>query len=248
MEQKMKVTVVGCFGAYPPPNGATSGYLVEDNGTKVLLDCGSGIIACLQNYIRLDQLDAVVFSHYHRDHCADLECMQYAVLIDTLLGKRKRPLEMWGGKDAGDVPCLDFDQCCIGERYTEHVPFTIGKLRFTSQANKHDIPSYCIKVEDSKSGCVVYSGDTGYYEGFADFARAADCLICECSLYAKQRGQIEGHLSAPEAGEIAATANVRSLILTHLPHYGERDSLIKEAGTAYSGKISLAYSGMMLEI
>ena len=49
----MKITVIGCYGAYPELNGATAGYLVESKNTKVLLDCGSGVIAKLQNYIQL---------------------------------------------------------------------------------------------------------------------------------------------------------------------------------------------------
>jgi ribonuclease BN (tRNA processing enzyme) len=247
-ECSMKLVVVGCFGAYPPRNGATSGYLVEDHTTKVLLDCGSGVIANLQNYINLNELDAVVFSHYHRDHCADLECMQYATMIDMQLGKRKRPLVMWGNEDAGVVPSLDYEKYCIGMRYVEHVPFTIGGLRFTTQANKHDIPSFSIKVEDSQGGCIVYSGDTEYYDRFCDFTEGADWLLCECSLYSDQRGQVEGHLCAAEVGQIAAKAKVRNLMLTHLPNYGDRESLIKEAGAIYGGKIVLAYPGIVLKI
>lgn len=243
----MKVTVIGCFGAFPPQNGATSGYLVEDQTTKVLLDCGSGVIAKLQNYINLYELDAVVFSHYHRDHCADLECMQHAAMIDAMLGKRDAALIMWGNEDPDNVPKLDYKDYCTGRKYVEHEPFYIGRLRFTSQANRHDIPSYSIKVEDSQGGCIVYSGDTGYYDRFCSFADSADWLICECSLYTEQKGKVAGHLCADEVGLIAAKASVKNLALTHLPHYGDRDSLVSEAGARFAGRIVLAHPGMVLE-
>ena len=244
----MKITVVGCFGAYPPPNGATSGYLLEDHDTKVLLDCGSGVIANLQNYIRLAELDAVVFSHYHRDHCADLECMQYAVMLDLLLEKRQSPLVMWGNADTGSAFSLDYEGYCIGMTYAEHTPFVIGELRFTAQANEHDIPSFSLRIENAAGSCVVYSGDTGYYDRLCDFAAGADWLICECSLYSHQKGQVEGHLCASETGQIAAKANVNNLLLTHLPHYGDREELVKEAGVIYPGHIALARSGMVLTL
>ena len=45
----MKITIIGCRGAYPEQNQATSGYLIETSKTKVLLDCGSGVLSKVQN-------------------------------------------------------------------------------------------------------------------------------------------------------------------------------------------------------
>lgn len=243
----MKVTVIGCFGAYPPQNGATSGYLVEHQDTKVLLDCGSGVLAKLQNYISLNELDGVVFSHYHRDHCADLECLQFAAMIDTKLGKRSSILIMRGNEDTENAPELGYKEYCKGLKYAAGEEFCIGQLRFIAQANQHDIPSFSIKVEDSHGGCIVYSGDTGYYEHFCSFARGADWLICECSLYTEQKGMVAGHLCADEVGMIAAKAKVKNLLLTHLPHYGNLSLLVNEAGVKFTGPIVLAKSGMVLD-
>ena len=88
----MKITIIGCDGAYPRVNGATSAYLIEDKKTKILLDCGSGSIARLQNHINLSELNGVIISHYHRDHYADLECMHFQRCLILLVKQEKNHL------------------------------------------------------------------------------------------------------------------------------------------------------------
>jgi len=68
----MKLTVVGHWGAYPGPGGASSGYLLEENNESLLLDCGSGVLAKLYEYTDISQLNNVVLSHYHSDHIASI--------------------------------------------------------------------------------------------------------------------------------------------------------------------------------
>lgn len=41
----MKVTVIGCWGGYPAAKEASSGYLLEHDGYKILMDCGSGVLS-----------------------------------------------------------------------------------------------------------------------------------------------------------------------------------------------------------
>ncbi|MCX8046397.1 MAG: MBL fold metallo-hydrolase, partial [Anoxybacillus gonensis] len=43
----MKVTVIGYWGAFPKKNEATSCYLFEHDGFRLLVDCGSGALAQL---------------------------------------------------------------------------------------------------------------------------------------------------------------------------------------------------------
>lgn len=63
----MKMTVVGFWGGFPEAGEATSGYLFEHDGFRLLVDCGSGVLAQLQKYITPSHIDAVVLSHYHHD-------------------------------------------------------------------------------------------------------------------------------------------------------------------------------------
>lgn len=241
----MKLTIIGCHGAYPVKNGATSGYLLEEGNTRVLLDCGSGVLSRLQNVIDLKELDGVILTHYHPDHCADLGCLQYAVMLDVLTGRRSKGFAAWG---PGNEEKLSYEQYCQGYSYEQQPHFQIGELEFQVNLNQHEIPSYAIKASGKSEGVLVYSGDTNYYDGLGEFAVKADLLLCEASLYARQKGDVWGHMCSIEAGELAAKAEVSGLCLTHFPHYGEIRNLQLEAETVYKGNIILAEQGMSLDI
>ncbi|MGB8454101.1 MAG: MBL fold metallo-hydrolase [Anaerocolumna sp.] len=233
----MIITIIGCLGAYPLPNGATSGYLIEEGNTQVLLECGSGVLSKLQQQLPLSKLDGVVISHYHPDHCADLGCLQYAVMIETQLSLRTKSFCAWG---PGEVERVTYYEYCKGYSY-EFVPsFEIGTLRFQTCKNLHEINGYAIKVTDSHGKTLVFSGDTGYYEGLAAFAANADCFLCESSFYAGQTGHGKQHLNAEQAGRLTLEAQAKLLVLTHLPHFGDTDQLVVQAGTLFKGEVQLA--------
>lgn len=241
----MKLTIIGCWGAYPTKDGATSGYLIEEGDTKVLLDCGSGVLSQLQKEIDLKELDGVILSHYHPDHCADFGCLQYAVMLDILTGRRTKSFEAWG---PGREEMLQYEDYCKGQSYLEKSQFQIGDLTISLCENHHEIPSFAMKVKGREEAALVYSGDTNYYEELAGFAENVDLLLCESSLYERQRGRVWGHMCSGEAGMLAAKAQPGSLCLTHFPHYGDIQDLQKEAGKIFQGTILLAEQRMSLQI
>ena len=54
------------------PDGACSGYLIEEDDTCLLLDCGNGVFSKLRRFRDYVDVDAVVISHLHADHILDL--------------------------------------------------------------------------------------------------------------------------------------------------------------------------------
>ena len=74
----MQLTVLGRSPARPNPGEACAGYLVEGGGSRILLDVGPGIVAQLLRRNTPDELDAVVISHMHTDHCLDLVTLRYS--------------------------------------------------------------------------------------------------------------------------------------------------------------------------
>ncbi len=69
----MDLTVLGCSGSFgSPAGGACSGYLLRSGQTAIWMDCGNGTFANLQHHIPVEDVDAIVISHLHPDHCVDL--------------------------------------------------------------------------------------------------------------------------------------------------------------------------------
>jgi ribonuclease BN (tRNA processing enzyme) len=68
----VRLTVLGGCGAWPSADQACSGYLVEHDGFRLLIDPGYAILPRLLQGLDADEVDAVLVSHGHPDHCADL--------------------------------------------------------------------------------------------------------------------------------------------------------------------------------
>ncbi len=75
----MRLTVLGKSPSWQDADGACSGYLIEEDGTAILLDCGNGVFSKLRRYRDYTHIDAVVISHLHADHFLDLVPFSYAL-------------------------------------------------------------------------------------------------------------------------------------------------------------------------
>lgn len=241
------LTVIGHWGAYPGPGEATSCYLLQAEGTSVLLDCGSGALSILQEHLSLADIDAVVLSHYHNDHIADLGCLQYAALIDMDLARRRNPLMVYGHGNYAHTDRLSYRHCAIGRTYDRDSRLEIGPFSFSFAPTVHPDPCFAVRVECGTAS-LVYSGDTGPCPELVPFAKGAGLLLCETSLYDEYKGRIFGHMSAGEAGELAKTAGVGSLVATHMPHWGVHDNLLAQAQAAFGGRTLLARKSLRLEL
>ncbi|MFA9555929.1 MBL fold metallo-hydrolase [Evansella sp. AB-rgal1] len=240
----MKVTVIGFWGAYPEQNSATSCYLLEDENTKILLDCGSGAVSQLQNYINLWEIDAVILSHYHHDHVADVGVLTYSRVVDMNLKKIDRPLQIFGHQD--DFPAfqqLGKEPYAKAFPYNDKAPLKIGSFTFNFHKTTHPAPCYAIKVQSADGGTFVYTADTSYDESLLPFIYGVDLLIAETSFYEDQDARPYGHMNSKEAATLAAKGNVNELLLTHLPHFGNHDNLVIESKKYYLGKVRLAATG-----
>ncbi len=75
----MRITVLGKSPSWQDAGGACSGYLVEDGGTTLLLDCGNGVFGKLRQRVDYIDVDAILISHLHADHILDLVPYAYAL-------------------------------------------------------------------------------------------------------------------------------------------------------------------------
>ncbi|MFE8700270.1 MBL fold metallo-hydrolase [Cytobacillus sp. FJAT-54145] len=244
----MKLTTVGFWGGYPKVNEASSGYLLEHDGFNLLIDCGSSVLAKLQNFVQPEELDAVILSHYHPDHIADIGVLQHARLIQGFLGKEMNTLPIYAHSlDQQEFAKLTYKNITQGIAYDPNQTLKVGPFTVQFLLTVHPAPCYAMRFEvDGKS--FVYTADTAYKEEFIGFCQDADLLLCECNFYSNQDGKGAGHMNSFDAGNLATQANVKQLVLTHLPHYGELTNLVNEASQKYAGPISLASFGQSVNL
>ena len=239
----MKVTVVGCFGGYPEKGGATSCYLFEENDYKLVIDIGSGALSLLPNFTQLQEINSVIISHYHHDHIADLGVLQYFKLINQ--GSNGSLLPIYGHSiDQDGFSKLSHTNATEGIAYDPSQKLSIGPFKITFLKTNHPVDCFAMRIETT-TATVVYTADSSYKEEFIPFSQDADLLICDCNFYEQQDGTKAGHMTSKEVATIASNANVKELLLSHLPHFGTIDQLVLEAKKYYNGPVQLAKTGLI---
>lgn len=247
----MELTVLGCDGSWPTPGGAGSGYLLRHDGFSVWMDCGFGTIARLQEHVALEDLDAVVVSHPHRDHFADLYALFTARRFGRL-GKPDLPLFAQAGfrEYAGRLvserseglwrETFDWREVAGGDR------FEAGPFRFEAFDMYHFGPALGFRI-DTGGGVLAYTGDTGPHEVVGRLAAGADTLLAEATLQDGDHPH-DRHLTARQAGAYAREAGVGRFVLTHVEAGLDKQVSLAQAREEFDGQIVLAEPGLRLEV
>lgn len=252
----MRITVLGCWAPYPRAGGACSGYVVQDGNANVVVDMGNGTFSRLCRLFDFRTVRAVVLTHLHPDHFADIDCLRHAVEGSLRDGSRRQgPVKLLLPGQPQEVACRlaghkkAFDSIFIEDLPLEEVPpgvearvFNLGNVRYFFLPTDHSLPSYAVGVEGS--GYFVYSGDAAPSEKLALFAEKADIFLCEASGLDKDCDYVRGcHMTARQAGELARRAKVKELIITHFwPEYNLED-LRAQAQEGYGSRVEIATEG-----
>ncbi len=249
----MRLTVLGASGTYPRPGGATNGFLVQEEGTQLVLDLGNGCLSNLLKKASFTELDAVVVTHMHIDHFGDLYPLFYALRFhpDEPWGQRlllpEGGLQLMGrilGEDSREYLTRVFCAEAIGEGHDARV----GDIRLSFFPTRHPVEGYSVRLE-GRGWTMAYSSDTSPCPGTERAAEGADLFICEATLPASYVEEAShGHMTSTQAGETAARAGVKSLLLTHIWPTFEREDILKEVKTVYRGEAEIAREGMELRL
>lgn len=246
----MRLIILGCSGVYPGPGKACAGYLVMEGDTRLLLDCGIGVLANLQKHIAIKELTGIIISHMHPDHFFDLVPLRYALLYGRLNVQAKLPVylppggyEIWKSVVAAfDETKGAFSAPFTLSEYAEQKVYQIGCFKVRLSEIHHYMPNYGVEV--SNTSRLVYSGDAGPGPELVKWAQRADLFLCEAtSLKDKTKAENRGHLTAKEAGAVAREAGVRQLVLTHLMPGVDSEKILSDAKLSFGEKVSLAEEG-----
>ncbi len=242
----MKLTVVGCSGSFPGPSSPASCYLLEADGYRVLLDMGSGALGALQRYAGVYDIDAVLLSHLHADHCMDL-CGYYVARKYRPEGPAPK-LPVYGPAATADRMArayeLPEDPGMHNEFEFLQFPsgsFELGPMRITTDLLVHPIEAFGMRIEHGGK-TLTYSGDTGISEGLVRLAKDSDLFLCEASFHDGRDDAPEVHLNGREAAEHAVRAGAHKLVLTHIPPWNDTERTLAEA-SCFDGPMELARPG-----
>lgn len=236
------VTVLGSCGAFPEPGRACSGFLVEWDGFRLVLDLGYGTLPRLLAHAA--DVDAVAVTHEHPDHCVDL----HALFRMRYYGRQPQPrrplycppgvVDRIGGLEP-DVPLAAvFD--------IHHLPgaYDVGPWRLTGIPLPHHVPNAGIRLE-ADGLILAYTGDCGPGPGLAELGRDADLFIVEAT---DRNGPSEHLMTAAEAGRWATQAGARRLMLTHFWPGNDRALAVDTARAHFAGDIVAATEDLVVPL
>lgn len=235
----MKLTALGVWGGYPYKDAGTTAYLLTSNsGFNLMIDAGSRAVTELEHEVSPLCIDAVIVSHYHQDHIADLGVLrQYRQLWPkTDPDWDSAILKIYGhNEDTHEFQNLTLDGVSEGIAYDVNGVQKIGPFDITFTKTVHPIICYAMRITERKTGqTLVFTGDTGWFNGLVDFSKDADMLLADVYFFS-DKSNMPNHLSSLEAGRIAREAKVKQLVLTHLPQFGDLEQLCQEAADEAQG-------------
>jgi ribonuclease Z len=244
---------LGTSGALPSLGRDNTSLVFAGGGEAVLVDCGgSPIQRLLLAAVEPLTVSRVIVTHLHVDHAYGLPSL---VRNLALLGRRaplriacraehREPLEtilrLFRVLDRPDGFPVLFEPVPAVERAAVG---TTGPFTVSASPNAHGaMPNLALRFEAAGGATVVYSSDTEPCATVVALARGADTLIHDATFAEGDTARVGTHSTAAQAGEVAAQAGVRRLILAHLgaAHHDRVARLADEAAACFSGVVEVA--------
>ncbi len=241
----VKLQVLGSGGPELGDKRASSGYLIWINGkASVLIDAGAGSSLNFEkSSAKFEDLQAIVFSHFHVDHSADFP----AYIKGSFFTSRHNDLPVFGpegnalmpsttefvNKTLGDTGAFSYlqnfvniDQFSSYHIQSHNVPLTPHKIQYyplTDNLNLSAIPvhhgpiaavAWRVNVFDCS---ITFSGDmNNQYKTLAKLANNTDILVMHNAIPESAKGVAANlHMKPSEMGEIANKANAKSVVISH---------------------------------
>jgi ribonuclease BN (tRNA processing enzyme) len=242
VDASLTLLPVGVGAAYARPGEVQSSYLVLAGGRAICLDLGSGALNRLQRHVAPEDLTALVITHLHPDHCADLFSLRVYMAFGPGVGRRlavlgppglRERLAAFGGEEGWDEafqfrPLADHSALELG-----------GGVTLRCAEVPHSPPTYAVRI-DANGASLCFSADCEPNRQLAELAAGCDLLLCECSFGDQPLPPGSAHLNAREAARVALTAGAGRLLLTHCYPEHDRERTLAQAREVYRGPVAWA--------
>jgi len=245
---------LGSSGALPSIRRDNTSLVFVGREEAVLVDCGgSPLQKLLLAGVDPAVLAHVVITHIHADHAYGLPALVQSLMVL----KREAPLTVSCREEHVEALRSVLAAFNLLERpgmfsvvlagvpgRPRHPVAATASFAISASPNSHGaMANLALRIDVAGAErAVVYSSDTEPCDAVVELARGADILIHEATFSARAAERIGAHSTAAEAGEIAARAGVRRLILTHIdaPFHAEPAALAEEARARFAGEVEVA--------
>ena len=254
--------MLGKSPSWQDADGACSGYLVEEDGYALVLDCGNGVFSKLREHRDYVDVDAVLITHLHADHVLDLVPFAYALTY----APRQQPVPVagWPGTPEPARPALHApagardmfrhlggcwqSQDLIESAFTLHEyagpeELAAGPLRIRFCEVPHYTTTFAVELSNGSGTRFTFSADCSPNDALVQFARDTDLLLIEATLPRPERTGQRGHLTPAEAGEHGRRAAAKQLVVTHFSDELDPEWIRTQAAEAFGGNVELACEG-----
>ena len=254
----MKLTVLGWAAGISTPTAPQAGYLLQTENTTILFECGSGVVAELQNHVEMTGFEAMVLSHLHSDHVADVMELvvhrRYHPIWDEDGYERRLPT--WAPAEAPERLAVAYAPSAADREnetltdvfdfttITDGTKFTIGDIDVVAIETQHSVECYGFRFS-AEGRTLGFTADSGPCDAVLEIGRDADLLLSEATWDHSRAAT--SHLSGRQAGEYAKRAGAKRLLLTHLESWTDHDKIIAEAREAY-GELEVCEAGKTYEV
>ena len=250
----MEIFVLGSGVGVPNIKRGYPGLFINSDTERILIDPGPGSVRQLKKAgYSCNDVDSVVVTHFHPDHCVDVIALLFACKYPLEL--REEGLSIIGAAGLNDfyrqIIAL-FGDAIEPEAFELHLKEVREEVILNSGAELtikpvvHSDYAIGIRYRNGDGRILCYSGDTDYCANIVKLAQKADLLILECSF--PDEGKVDGHLTPSYAGRIAREAEAKRLVLTHLYPVCNDYDIVSQCKKEFGGEIQIAEDLMKIEL
>ncbi|WP_433169435.1 MBL fold metallo-hydrolase [Kribbella sp. CA-247076] len=240
------LTVLGSCGAWPEAGRACAGFLLEYDGFSLVLDLGYAALPQLLRHRPHGEVDAVVVTHQHPDHCVDVSALarvRYYEAPDAAPIPLHCPpgvLDVLRALEPNPDPATVFDVHNLAET-KELGPFAVETVVLP-----HYVTNLGVRLT-APGVSVAYTGDSGPSDELSKLAQGTDLVISDATLQGASPPTTPRYtMTATEAARGARGA--RRLLLTHFWPGSDRSVSVAEARKEFSGEVVAAEEGLTLPL